>query len=139
MGVITSRTSPPRDTERAMSQVPPDIEVLVHPGYSCWNRSEIDLMTEDYADDTEVDTTSALPDGRCYKGREEFVSRQRQSVPSYSGSNQTRFRHGGVIANRRRSPAATGSSAIRRSCEAGVMRSDSRGASTLPAWLPPET
>jgi ketosteroid isomerase-like protein len=57
-----------------MSQVSPDIKALVEKGFTCWNGGEIDLMVDDYADDAEVDTTTAVPDGRCYKGREEFVS-----------------------------------------------------------------
>jgi ketosteroid isomerase-like protein len=64
---------PERDTARAMSQVTPEIKAFVDQGFSCWNGGEIDLMADDYADDAEVDTTTALPDGRCYKGREEFV------------------------------------------------------------------
>ena len=53
--------------------VSPDVKTLVDEGFSCWNGGEIDLMADDYADDAEVDTTTALPDGRCYKGRDEFV------------------------------------------------------------------
>ncbi|MDP9270871.1 MAG: nuclear transport factor 2 family protein [Chloroflexota bacterium] len=53
--------------------VSPDIKTFVDKGFSCWNGGEIDLMAEAYADDAEVDTTTAVPDGRCYKGREEFV------------------------------------------------------------------
>jgi ketosteroid isomerase-like protein len=56
-----------------MSQVSPDIKALVNKGFTCWNGGEIDLMVDDYADDAEVDTTTAVPDGRCYTGREEFV------------------------------------------------------------------
>jgi ketosteroid isomerase-like protein len=56
-----------------MSQVTPEIKAFVDQGFSCWNGGEIDLMADDYADDAEVDTTTALPDGRRYKGREEFV------------------------------------------------------------------
>ena len=56
-----------------MSQVWPDIKALVDKGFTCWNTGEIDLMVDDYADDAEVDTTTAVPDGRRYKGREEFV------------------------------------------------------------------
>ena len=56
-----------------MSQVSPEIKNFVDQGFACWNRGEIDLMADGYADDAEVDTTTALPDGRCYKGREEFV------------------------------------------------------------------
>jgi ketosteroid isomerase-like protein len=56
-----------------MSQVSPDIKAFVDHGFSCWNGGEIDLMANEYADDAEVDTTTALPDGRCYKGRKEFV------------------------------------------------------------------
>jgi ketosteroid isomerase-like protein len=50
-----------------------EIKALLEKGLGCWNRGEIDLMADDYADDAEVDTTAALPDGRCYTGREEFV------------------------------------------------------------------
>ena len=53
--------------------VSPEVQVFVDQGFSCWNGGEIDLMADDYADDAEVDTTAALPDGRCYKGREHFV------------------------------------------------------------------
>jgi ketosteroid isomerase-like protein len=56
-----------------MTQVTPEIKDFVDQGFSCWNGGEIDLMADDYADDAEVDTTTALPDGRCYKGREQFV------------------------------------------------------------------
>jgi ketosteroid isomerase-like protein len=56
-----------------MSQASPEIKALVERGLGCWNRGEIDLMADEYADDAEVDTTRAVPDGRCYKGREEFV------------------------------------------------------------------
>jgi ketosteroid isomerase-like protein len=56
-----------------MSQVPPDIKALVGKGFTCWKGGEIDSMVDDYADDAEVDTTGAVADGRCYKGREEFV------------------------------------------------------------------
>jgi hypothetical protein len=53
--------------------VSPDVQIFVDQGFSCWNGGEIDLMADDYADDAEVDTTTALPDGRCYKGREQFL------------------------------------------------------------------
>ena len=56
-----------------MSQVSPDIKAFVDQGFSCWNGGEIDLMADYYTEDAEVDTTAALPDGRCYKGREQFV------------------------------------------------------------------
>jgi ketosteroid isomerase-like protein len=56
-----------------MSEVSPEIKALVDKGFACWNSGEIDLMADDYTDDAEVDTTTAVPDGRCYKGREEFV------------------------------------------------------------------
>jgi ketosteroid isomerase-like protein len=50
----------------------PEVKALLDQGLSCWNGGEIDLMAEEYADDAEVDTTMALPDGRRYKGREQF-------------------------------------------------------------------
>ena len=53
--------------------VSPEFRAFVDQGFECWNGGEIDLMADDYADDAEVDTTTALPDGRCYKGREQFV------------------------------------------------------------------
>jgi len=56
-----------------MSQVAPEIKDFFDQGFSCWNGGEIDLMADDYAADAEVDTTTALPDGRCYKGREQVV------------------------------------------------------------------
>ena len=61
--------------EHAMTSQPvsPDIKAFVDQGFSCWNGGEIDLMADSYADDAEVDTTTVLPDGRCYKGREQFV------------------------------------------------------------------
>jgi ketosteroid isomerase-like protein len=61
--------------EHAMTRQPvsPDIKAFVDQGFSCWNSGDIDLMADSYADDAEVDTTTALPDGRRYKGREEFV------------------------------------------------------------------
>jgi ketosteroid isomerase-like protein len=48
--------------------VSPDIKAFVDQGFSCWNSGDIDLMADSYADDAEVDTTTALPDGRRYKG-----------------------------------------------------------------------
>jgi ketosteroid isomerase-like protein len=61
--------------EHAMTGQPAsaDIKAFVDQGFSCWNSGEIDAMADSYADDAEVDTTTALPDGRRYKGREEFV------------------------------------------------------------------
>jgi ketosteroid isomerase-like protein len=56
-----------------MSQVSPEIKVLVDKGFACWNSGDIDLMADGYADDAEVDTTAALPDSRCYREREEFT------------------------------------------------------------------
>jgi ketosteroid isomerase-like protein len=56
-----------------MSEVTPEIKAFVDQGFACWNGGEIDLMADGYADDAEVDTTTAFPDGRCYEGREEFV------------------------------------------------------------------
>ncbi|HEY7152160.1 MAG TPA: nuclear transport factor 2 family protein [Solirubrobacterales bacterium] len=55
-----------------MSRELPDVKAFVDQGFACWNGGEIDLMADSYADDAEVDTT-ALLDGRCYKGREEFA------------------------------------------------------------------
>jgi ketosteroid isomerase-like protein len=56
-----------------MSEVSPEIKAFVDKGFTCWNTGEIDLMADDYADDAEVDATAAFPDGRRYKGREEFA------------------------------------------------------------------
>ncbi len=56
-----------------MSHVSPDIKGFFDQGFACWNGGDIDLMADYYAEDAEVDTTAAFPDGRCYKGREQLV------------------------------------------------------------------
>jgi ketosteroid isomerase-like protein len=69
-----------------MSQpVSPDIQVFVDHGFACWNAGDIDLMADYYADDAEVDTTTAAPDGRCYRGREEFVGYFHDQWDAWSG------------------------------------------------------
>jgi ketosteroid isomerase-like protein len=50
-----------------------EARAFVDQGFACWNGGEIDLMADYYADDAEVDTTSAVPDGRLYRGRAEFL------------------------------------------------------------------
>ena len=42
-------------------------------------------MADSYADDAEVDTTTALPDGRRYKGREEFVRYFHEQWDAWAG------------------------------------------------------
>ena len=81
-----------------MSQVSADIKALVDKGFTCWNSGEIDLMADDYADDAEVDTTAAVPDGRSYKG-----------ARSSSGTSTTCGMHGTACAwNLCMSPAVGG-------------------------------
>jgi hypothetical protein len=55
----------PEEDVMTSQPVSPDIKAFVDQGFSCWNGGEIDLMTDSYADDAEVDTTTVLPDGRC--------------------------------------------------------------------------
>jgi ketosteroid isomerase-like protein len=73
--------------EHAMSGQPvsPDIKAFIDQGFSCWNSGDIDLMADSYADDAEVDTTTALPDGRRYKGREEFERYFQEQWDAWAG------------------------------------------------------
>ena len=57
----------------AVQPASPDVVAQVKEGFECWNGGEIDLMADSYADDAEVDTTQVVPDGRVYRGREDFV------------------------------------------------------------------
>ena len=50
-----------------------EARAFVDQGFACWNGGEVDLMADYYADDAEVDTTAAVPDGRVYTGRAKFL------------------------------------------------------------------
>jgi ketosteroid isomerase-like protein len=54
--------------------VSPGVKVFVDQGFECWNGGEVDLMADYYADDAEVDTSPGFPDGRTFRGREEFLA-----------------------------------------------------------------
>jgi ketosteroid isomerase-like protein len=75
----------PEEDVMTRRRISPDIRALLEQGFSCWNGGDIDLMADDYADDAEVDTTTALPDGRCYKGREEFVRYFHEQWDAWAG------------------------------------------------------
>jgi ketosteroid isomerase-like protein len=75
----------PEEDAMARQPVSPDIKAFVDQGFACWNGGDIDLMADSYADDAEVDTTTVLPDGRCYKGREEFVRYFHEQWDAWAG------------------------------------------------------
>jgi ketosteroid isomerase-like protein len=76
---------PEEDVMNRRPGVSPDIRAFVDQGFACWNGGDIDLMADSYADDAEVDTTTVLPDGRCYKGREEFVRYFHEQWDAWAG------------------------------------------------------
>jgi ketosteroid isomerase-like protein len=75
----------PEEDVMTRGPVSPDIKAFVDQGFACWNGGDIDLMADSYADDAEVDTTTALPDGRCYRGREEFLRYFHEQWDAWAG------------------------------------------------------
>lgn len=55
-----------------MTSASPEVRSLVQRGFECWNTGQIDLMTDMYAPDAEVDFSAVFPDQDVVRGRQDM-------------------------------------------------------------------